>query len=109
MVTFGIDYDGTFSAAPDIFRKIITDLFAAGHRAVLVTGRSDEGIWGEEVRAAVGDLMPIVFAGMQWKREAAEAAGYPIDIWIDDKPEYIGPQDQEFTQYKYSAKNSPGV
>ena len=35
---------------------------------------------------------PLVFAGEAWKRQAAEAAGYPIDVWIDDHPEYIGPQ-----------------
>ena len=37
--------------------------------------------------------MPIVFAADGWKRSAAEAAGYKVDVWIDDHPEYIDAQD----------------
>lgn len=71
---FGIDFDGTFSRDPELFRLFVSALRARGHTAVLVTGRSDEGRFGAEVRCAVGDLMPIVFAGMVWKRKACEKA-----------------------------------
>lgn len=56
---------------------------------MLVTGRADEGPWGAEVRRAVGGLMPIVFAAGRWKASAAKAAGYKVDVWIDDSPEGI--------------------
>jgi hypothetical protein len=58
---------------------------------VLVTGREDIPGFAEPVRALVGDIMPIVFAGGSWKREAAKAAGWDVDIWIDDNPTYIAP------------------
>lgn len=88
-----IDFDGTFARDPSLFRSIVALIRAHHHDAVLVTGRSDEGPWGDEVRAAVDGLMPIVFAGGAWKREAAMAAGFKPDIWFDDWPEYIAEQD----------------
>lgn len=90
---FAIDFDGTFARDPGLFDRFVDLLKERGHRAVLVTGRSDEGQWGAEVRRAVGDLMPIVFAADGWKRAAAEQAGYKVDVWIDDHPEYIVAQD----------------
>lgn len=90
---FGIDFDGTFAADPDLFRGFVAALRARGHEAVLVTGRSDEPPWGDQVRALVGDLLPIVFAADHWKRDAAERAGFKVDVWLDDHPEYVAAQD----------------
>lgn len=88
-----VDYDGTYSVDPEFFRVVVRAGTAVGHRFVMVTGRSDEGQWGVEVRRAVGGLMPIVFAADGWKREAALAAGYEVDVWVDDHPEYVAKQD----------------
>lgn len=85
-----IDYDGTFSRDPVLFRALVALGRRMGHAFVLVTGRSNEGQWGAEVRREVGDLMPIVFAANGWKRAAAERAGHKVDVWIDDMPEGIG-------------------
>jgi hypothetical protein len=90
---FGIDYDGTFSRDPPLFRALVSSVRARGHDVVLVTGRSDVAPWGDEVRKAVGGLMPIVFAADGWKRDAAAQAGFDVDVWIDDHPEYIAKQD----------------
>lgn len=87
----GIDFDGTFAANPHLFSDFVRLLRVHGWQAVLVTGRSDDGQWGDEVRAIVNDLIPIVFAGRRWKKEAASEAGYEVDIWIDDHPESIAP------------------
>ena len=76
---------------------------------VLVTGRSDDAPWGDEVRETLsrhGVTIPIVFAGGTWKREAAHDAGYPVDIWIDDAPEYVAPQDPELSRWKQSRKET---
>jgi predicted O-linked N-acetylglucosamine transferase (SPINDLY family) len=103
-VIFGIDYDGTYAVDPHLFDTFIALLRARGHSAVLVTGRSDDEKWGKEVRDAVAKIptgaIPVVFAGIQWKRSAAAQAGYRVDVWIDDFPEYIAPQDQSKSQYK---------
>lgn len=92
-VTFAFDYDGTWTRDPEGLRAVVKLLQGRGHTCILLTGRSDEERWGHEVRAAIGDLMPIVFAGNTWKRDAALAAGYKVDIFCDDLPEYIAAQD----------------
>lgn len=90
-LVFGIDFDGTFAADPLFFKAFVSLLRASGHSCVMVTGREDVPGLAEPVRALVGDLMPIVFAGGTWKKDAAKAAGWIIDIWIDDNPTYIMP------------------
>ena len=91
-ILFGVDFDGTFARDPHGFRLFVAMMRERGHSFVLVTGRSDDGQWGAEVRREVRDLMPIVFAANGWKRDAAHAAGFKVDVWIDDNPEYVGRQ-----------------
>lgn len=90
-MTIAIDFDGTYAALPEL-RAFGALLVRAGHTVVIVTGRSDHGEFGAEVRRGVAGALPIVFAGEEWKRHAAARAGYKVNIWIDDNPEYIGPQ-----------------
>ncbi len=91
---------GTFSRDPEAFRLIVGILRGRGHDCVLVTGRSNEGQWGAEVRRGVGDLMPIVFAAGIWKATAAERAGFKVDVWIDDMPEGIRELRADFAAFK---------
>lgn len=90
---FAIDYHGTFSRDPGYYRAIVPIGKARGHSYVLVTGIEDGDQFAAEVKREVGDLMPIVFAAGRWKREAALAAGFKVDVWEDDNPEYIAEQD----------------
>lgn len=99
-MTIAIDYDNTYTLDPDLFRDMAQRFLRRGHHVIVVTGRSGDEPWGGEVRASIRDLCPIVFAGLSWKREAAIAEGYIVDVWIDDMPEYIGPQDPELAQHK---------
>lgn len=85
-----IDYDNTYTAAPDLFNEIIRLFQEAGHTVVCVTGRPE--IMGQPVLDSIGKLVPVVFAGQQWKREAAEKRGYKVNVWIDDMPEMIAKQ-----------------
>jgi len=87
-----IDFDDTFTADVKLWQIFIKYAKSRGHICVCVTGRSDEGQWGAEVRREIGGLIPIVFAGRKWKRDAAKEAGFDVDIWIDDNPEYIAEQ-----------------
>lgn len=91
-LTIAVDYDGTYSADPDTFNKMIALFLAAGHTVICVTGRSDDGVMDVPVRASIGKLVPCVFAGKEWKADAAKAAGYNVNIWMDDIPNMISPQ-----------------
>lgn len=87
-----IDYDGTFTIDPDLWRAFIERAQARGHTVVMVTGRSHEGQWGAEVRREVRGLVPVVFAAQMWKSTAAQCAGYDVNVWIEDHPETISRQ-----------------
>lgn len=110
---FAVDYDGTFAADPALFTRLIFTMQRAGHTVIVVTGRSDEGLYGDEVRAGLAaawlDDLPIIFAGRHWKRDAAAQAGYAVDIWIDDNPEYIAPQNPHFLQHKLPVSQAEDI
>lgn len=91
---FGIDFDGTFGADPELFHKFLDLIEASGrHKAVIVTARNKPSFgatgWinGQPlVEVVTKGRIPVVYAGSNPKREAALKAGYSVDIWIDDYP-----------------------
>ena len=85
-----IDYDGTYAAAPELFNEIIKLFQDNGHTVICVTARPE--VMGQSILDSIGKLIPVVFAGSEWKREAAKQRGYKVDVWIDDMPEMIAPQ-----------------
>lgn len=99
-LNFGIDYDDTITEDIDCFGKIFKTMQEAGHNVIVVTGRSKIGNWETEVYKTLEYLqtkydlasIPVVFAGSEWKKQAAKNAGYPINIWMDNSPEYIDQQ-----------------
>lgn len=92
VLVIGIDFDGTISAAPELFRLFITSAVSHGHTVVVVTSRRGGERDLAHMRSVMPDLPAVVFAAGDWKRWAAVRAGYRVDVWIDDLPEYIGPQ-----------------
>jgi hypothetical protein len=84
-----IDFDKTWTEDPRFWRALVLAAFAAGHSVVMVTGRKQ---WSDDMaRADLPREMPIVYAGDHWKQRAAAAAGYKVDVWIDDMPGMIQP------------------
>lgn len=93
-MTIAIDFDNTWTRDPEFWAETVKRGRERGIDFVMVTGRSGDGEYGNQVRSAVEPYcIPIVFAAMEWKRHAAIRSGWVPDIWIDDMPEYIGPQD----------------
>lgn len=90
VLTIAIDWDGTYNADPDLFKDIIELIKLKGHKVVIVTGRSE--CTGQEIKNEMINVAPVVFAGDNWKKNAAIAMGYEIDVWIDDLPESISHQ-----------------
>lgn len=90
-MVIAIDYDDTYTADPFFWRKFIHSAINAGHTVIMVTQRCrcyPEQV--EEVEEHLGQLLPIIFAGdpmlAMAKMQAAHAAGYEVDVWIDDNP-----------------------
>jgi HK97 family phage prohead protease len=93
-LTISLDFDQTFTAAPGLWRSFISDATARGSRVVCITRREDTPENREAITTAFGDLSDalggLVLCGPSaQKRDAAEAAGLSVDIWIDDTPETI--------------------
>ena len=85
--TFGVDYDGTWSADPDAFEAFAALLIARGHRVVVVTARASGHV---QVRRAVGKhVHRVIFTSGRPKRAYCAVQDEMIDIWIDDMPEMI--------------------
>lgn len=87
-----VDYDGTYAADPEVFNLVIKLLQNYGHTVICVTGRYD-GAMGQIVKDTIGRLVPVIFAGAEWKARAAQQAGYTVSVWIDDMPSMISPYD----------------
>lgn len=85
-----IDYDSTYTADPHLWNQFIKMAESAGHTVICVTARPE--IMGQPVLDSIGKLVPVIFAGAEWKREVAEKHGYKVNVWIDDAPEYVGRQ-----------------
>ncbi|MEY5060275.1 MAG: hypothetical protein RIS45_196 [Planctomycetota bacterium] len=88
-LTISIDYDHTFTAAPEKWSRFIGDARRNGHTVVCVTGRREPPDFTRDPPLPYN--VPIVCAGPEFKRHAAARAGYHVNIWIDDMPEMIAP------------------
>lgn len=88
-LTIAIDYDFTFTALSTLFTKFIWDCLSCGHEVICVTGRDKPP---DRLREApLPAPVKVICAGDMPKREAAEKAGYKVNIWIDDMPGTIEP------------------
>ncbi len=87
-----LDYDNTYTRDPEMWNKFILDAEEIGHKVICVTGRAHLDHFMKPVLDSIGKLCPVVFAGSKWKRDAALEAGWKVDVWIDDMPEYISKQ-----------------
>jgi len=90
-----MDFDHTYAADPKTFSVVVELLLAAGHDVLLVTKRHDDGDGPmvTEVNETVTNDIPIIFVGgtgIIYKDDLVqERHGVQVDIWIDDKPEFI--------------------
>lgn len=89
MSTIAIDYDGTWTADPELFRFIAARSWARGHRVLVVTARVSGH--GEVTRECEPYVDRVLFSGAEYKRAHCDAMGEKVDIWIDDMPGMIGP------------------
>ena len=97
-MNIAVDYDETWTADPETFAKIVTLFQQQGHSVAIVTLRDQTTRSCVEIRGSLmkhlprmhGEV-PIIFSNGHWKTEATKAAEFPVDVWIDDSPQLIGP------------------
>lgn len=89
-MTIAIDLDNTWTADPLLWRSFYnTATGPAGYAVIMVTARRDPIANDERLRYMLPLDMPIIYTAGDFKEKHALAAGYKVDIWIDDAPGMI--------------------
>jgi hypothetical protein len=83
-----LDYDGTYTASPWLWRRFISDAKEGGHEVVCVTMRFDsdaERIPDMDARV----FGRVIYTGRKAKHQFLSDMGISPQIWIDDNPQWI--------------------
>lgn len=83
-----LDYDGTYTADPDLWLAFIASARARGHAVWIVTMR-DEFELADVNRQLLGKVDRIVATARAAKLPFLAARGITPQIWIDDMPHFI--------------------
>lgn len=88
MKIIGLDYDDTFSDNPVEWHRAMSNLKKAGYKIIGVTARNRKQRIDDPLFKDVCES--IIYCCGTGKRDAVWLLmGQAVDIWIDDKPEYI--------------------
>ena len=88
-MTIAIDLDNTWTASPALWTRFYYEADADGHTVIMVTARRDPVSEDERRRFFLPADMPIIYTVGDFKERHARAAGYKVDVWIDDTPGMI--------------------
>lgn len=81
-----LDYDGTYTEAPEVWRQFVMGMMSEGHEVMIVTFRPPHcpvDINGLE------EVIDVYYTSAVPKRKYMESKGIHINIWIDDMPDLI--------------------
>ena len=84
-MNIGLDYDGTITRDPVMFRSLVDMFFNGGHRVYIVTSRGS----GDPIETILDNIHDTVYCGFYSKKSVCDRMGILIDIWIDDMPYWI--------------------
>lgn len=90
-LTIALDYDLTFTAAPDTFKAIIRCFQSVGHEVIIVTLRGPEDIGEDDYFDELKEKYNVdtIFCDGEAKEDVVHRRGIGISIWIDDNPRGI--------------------
>jgi hypothetical protein len=88
-----LDFDGTYTRAPALWRAFIRQAQQLGHQVYIVTARDERNDGIDWNTVSLGEPpVPVIFCDGRPKEIITEAHGLDIDVWIDDNPScIIGP------------------
>lgn len=88
-----IDYDGTYTRSPGLFRKFVLEGQKLGYTFVCITSRggpANHDAIDPQREPALPEGVAVHYTQGKPKRAYAQAAGIMVAIWVDDMPESIG-------------------
>ena len=80
-----LDYHKTYTTNPVFWLDFVQRAIMAGYTVICATMVNSSA----EIDPDLEALVPVVFCAGTPKREACLAAGYNVDIWIDNEPQLI--------------------
>lgn len=88
MSRIALDYDGTYTADPELWQEFVRYARSRGHEVYVVTMRYPHECEDVE-RQLSGKVSGIIYTGRKGKLRHTSFMDKPIDIWIDDMPHFI--------------------
>jgi hypothetical protein len=88
ILTIALDYDGTYTADPDLWLAFILNAQSRGHEVILVTMRTFEELENIDPRLD-GVIFRRVPTARAAKMKFCESFDIRPDIWIDDQPHFL--------------------
>ena len=88
-LNIALDFDDTYTAAPELWQRFIEDADRSGHNIWMVTARRETADNRDIISKALGrheDYVTLVFANLKSKMDHCDSIGLKIHIWIDDSP-----------------------
>ena len=85
-LNIALDFDDTYTADPELWDAFIQAAKSRGHTVHIVTMRNEK-ISGPPRRALPNE--PLHLTDLRGKCKFMKDKGIDIDIWIDDKPNYV--------------------
>jgi hypothetical protein len=86
-VKIALDFDGTYTRAPQFWNGFVEDALDAGHEVRIVTFR--KSTMTDPALDWLAQQIPVIYTEYQQKRAFCRRLGWEPDIWIDDQPEFI--------------------
>lgn len=85
-IRFSLDYDDTYTKDPDLWLEFIKLLRSKGHNVLVVTMRAESD---NDMDPRLLETARVIFTDGNQKLPFLQNQGIDIDIWIDDRPDYI--------------------
>ena len=84
-MNIALDYDGTYTLDEPFWNEFVYRAIEDGHEVSMVTMRYNN----EDERVEPPHDIQIIYTERKAKRQAMDRLGIKIDVWIDDRPEWI--------------------
>lgn len=83
-----LDYDGTYTADPEMWDQFIDLAKKSGHSVAIVSMRYQipTELISNDLAILADD---VIYTGRKAKKDYVQSKGKHFDIWIDDNPEFI--------------------
>lgn len=89
-MNIAIDFDGTYTADPQLWNLFIMQAKSLGHKIYCVTMRYADEKEAAIVQNTIGNYCDeIIYTARIAKKEITNNLNIKIDIWIDDNPAWI--------------------